>query len=88
VATTHKFRKIAYSSLFGLGLTAGGVTIASAATTQQAPPTTVEAPAAAGSQDKADTGTDERNEARRKERGRREARLHQLGDHRGHPGGP
>ncbi|CCM63473.1 exported hypothetical protein [Candidatus Microthrix parvicella RN1] len=62
VATTHKFRKIAYSSLFGLGLTAGGVTIASAATTQQAPPTTAEAPAAAGSQDKADTGTDERNE--------------------------
>ena len=62
MATTHKFRKIAYSSLFGLGLTAGGVTIASAATTQQAPPTTAEAPAAAGSQDKADTGTDERNE--------------------------
>jgi uncharacterized membrane protein YkoI len=62
VATTHKFRKIAYSSLFGLGLTAGGATIASAATTQQAPPTTAEAPAAAGSQDKADTGTDERNE--------------------------
>ncbi len=59
MATTHKFRKIAYSSLFGLGLTAGGVTIASAATTQQAPPTTAEAPAAAGSQDKADTGTDE-----------------------------
>ncbi len=59
MATTHKFRKIVYSSLFGLGLTAGGVTLASAATNQQAPPTTVEAPAANGS---ADSATDEKNE--------------------------
>ena len=44
MATTNKVKKVIYSSLFGLGLTAGGVTLASAATTQEKPPTTIEAP--------------------------------------------
>ena len=44
MATTSKVKKVIYSSLFGLGLTAGGVTLASAATTQEKPPTTIEAP--------------------------------------------
>lgn len=56
VATTHKFRKVIYSSLFGLGLTAGGVTLASAATNQQKPPTTVETPDAAAKPEGVDVG--------------------------------
>ena len=56
MATTHKFRKVIYSSLFGLGLTAGGVTLASAATNQQKPPTTVETPDAAAKPEGVDVG--------------------------------
>ncbi len=63
MATTNKVKKVIYSSLFGLGLTAGGVTLASAATTQEKPPTTVEAPDASAKQDGADTESTESNAA-------------------------
>ena len=59
MATTNKVKKVIYSSLFGLGLTAGGVTLASAATTQEKPPTTVEAPDASAKNDGADTESTE-----------------------------
>lgn len=59
MATTNKVKKVIYSSLFGLGLTAGGVTLASAATTQEKPPTTVEASDASAKNDGADTESTE-----------------------------
>lgn len=62
MATTNKVKKVIYSSLFGLGLTAGGVTLASAATTQEKPPTTVEAPAASADKEATDSTESEKND--------------------------
>ncbi len=63
MATTSKVKKVIYSSLFGLGLTAGGVTLASAATTQEKPPTTIEAPGNKTDTESTDSKATEHDEA-------------------------
>ena len=63
MATTNKVKKVIYSSLFGLGLTAGGVTLASAATTQEKPPTTIEAPGNKTDTESTDSKATEHDEA-------------------------
>lgn len=65
MATTSKFRKVIYSSFFGLGLTVGGASLASAAVNQQEPPTTAQAAATTKSTDSKESAGNEvdKNEA-------------------------